>query len=72
MKDHHDVSLSSWIIRLCSSHSDYCSPGPGEDVLHPTPGHPARPPVGMGLVIEEVVDVALLSVVEEAVVAPLL
>ena len=66
------VTLSSWIICLCRSHSDDSSPGPGEDVLHRTPGHPARSPVIIGRVREQIVDVALLGVVEEAVVAPLL
>ena len=54
--------------------TDLCPGGrtTGEDVLHRTPGHPARSPVIMGRVGEEVVDVALLGVVEEAMVAPLL
>ena len=75
MAEHHEfVGTVHRISLICSScsHPHDCFPGSVEDGLLTAASSPACPPVGVGLVIQEVVDVTLLLTVEEAVVTSLL
>ena len=56
--EHHD---------LTSSHPHECFPGSVEYGLLTAASSPACPPVGVSLVVQEAVDVAVLPAVEEAV-----